>query len=267
MSAKPLGVWQAYTDAPRPPWASFAALLDWANFDDAARQSVETGIRWVLLLYGQPLDQPLGAHLAAVERRLHFSGLRPYVQAICYWEEAYGALKGGRVDLPAWQSVDRDLGKLVPLFRDHVSRQHAAIKAMLPEIPICWVDAYVNNDPSFGPWFYQPLPDHVDLVALEGYVPANGSWAADVEPFLQHSLTQTDKPIILVPQGFQAPADPMWQRGPTAESIAGVARWMAHPRVVAGWLFDWASPPASHGVVGMADLPLRAEMLRALGVR
>jgi hypothetical protein len=263
---KPLGVWQAYTDAPHPSWASFAAIPDWDDFDAAAQQSEATGIAWVLLLYGCPLDQPVAGHLASVVTRLDASGLRPHIRAICYWEECYAALKGGRVNLPAWQSVTTDLRALVPLFRDHLSRQHAAIRAALPEIPICWVTDYVNHDPSFGPWYHQPLPAHVGLVALQGYLPASGSWAADVEPFLQHSLTQTALPIVFVPQGFTAPNDPQWSRGPTTESIDAIARWMRHPRVVAGWLFDWASPPPSHGVVGLEDLSCRDQMLAALGV-
>lgn len=263
---KPLGVWQAYTDAPHPAWADFAALPDWSDFDDAVRRSQETGIAWVLLLYGHPIDQPVAGHVAAVAERIERAGLRPYLRAVCFWEECYAALKGGRVTLPGWQSVSVDLSKLVPLFRDHLSRQHAVIKAAL-NLPICWVTDYVNNDASFGPWYHQPLPDHVDLVALEGYLPASGSWAADVEPFMQHTMTQTDKPIVFIPQGFAAPNDAMWQRGPTPESIAAIARWMQHPRIVAGWLFDWASPPAAHGVVGLQDLACRDEMLQALGVR
>lgn len=264
--SKPLGVWQAYTDAPHPPWAQFAALPDWDDFDNAKQLSDSTGIQWVLLLYGHPLDQPVAGHAQAVAARLDAAGLRPHIRAVCYWEECWEALKGGRVALPGWQSVQADLKHLIPLFKDHLSRQHKAVKAALPGIPLCWVTGYVNNDAKFGPWYHLPLPDHVDIVALEGYVPTNGTWAADVEPFLQHSLTQTTLPIVLIAQGFTSSIDPQWSRGPTAESIAGVKKWMQHPRVKAGWLFDWASPPPSHGVIGLADLPaVQAALLSALG--
>lgn len=263
---KPLGVWHAYTDKPLPSWASFAAIRDSSDFVAAAQKSRDTGVKWVVLLYGCPIEQPVGPHAVHVAERLQSSGLLPHVAAVCYWEECYGALKGGRVQLPTGWDLTRDLPTIIPLYRDYLSRQHAEVKKALPGIPLCWVTDYINNDYSFGPWYYQPLPQHIDLVALEGYLPASGSWAADVEPFMQHTLAQTDKPIVFVPQGFTAPNDPMWQRGPTDESIAAIARWMQHPRVIAGWLFDWASPPSEHGVTGLQDLPCRDTLLRALGV-
>ena len=103
------------------------------------------------------------------------------------------------------------------------------------------------------------------MLALEAYLPAGSSWPADVEVFLDHAVTTRKEPIVLIPQAFadEKPGG-MWSVGPTDESIRETARWMAHERVIAAWVFTWASRP---GCLGMEDLPQRAALEQALGVQ
>ena len=257
---KPLGVFSA---DPRPDWAQFALLEDYENFEAAAEDSARTGIKWVLGIYSPAHATPLAPYLPALVARLHESGVLPHVVGVCYREEWYSGWKRGEYAIPGlnganpqhWMTGARAIAWWV-------SEQHKAIKAAL-NLPIVWIDTFVNDDPTFGGAYYQPVPWGVDVLAIETYVPARGSWAADVEPFLQHAVSTRHEQIALVIQGFKADGDPQWGIGPTPDGNAGVSRWLAHPRVISGWVFDWASRP---GLIGVADLPNRGKCEAAVGV-
>lgn len=258
---KPLGVFSA--DA-RPSWAAFAGLPDWADFTQAADDSRRTGVWWVLLLYSPDRATPLESVLPGIAERLRTSGLLPYVVGVCYHEEWYSGWRRGDFAIPGLSPANYDHWMAAATaIHGWVSQQHRALRFALG-LPIVWLDTFVNDDPSFGAAYYQPVPDAVDCLAIEAYVPANGLWAADVEPFLQHAVSTRREPIVLVIQGFRVRGDSLWDRGPTHDSIEGTRRWLAHDRVISGWVFDWGSRA---GMDGLADLPNRREVEAALGVR
>ena len=248
---KPLGIFA--TEGGVPGWAQFAMLPDWADFEAAAQRSLRTGLRWVLGLYGVPRAEPILAHVTKVRRRLDAAGLLPFLVGVAYHEEWYGEWKGGRLSIPGLSPANpAHLLPAAAAIRGWCSSQHAVIRAALPGLRVVWIDGYVNDDPSFGGWWYQPVPTGVDVLALECYVHAGGTWAADVEPFLQHAVATRREPVALIVQGFQVPGDPLWSAGPAAESPGHLRRWLDHPRVLSAWVFDWGSRP---GLIGLADLP------------
>jgi len=250
-----------------PPWAQFALLADWCDFAEAVRMSREMGVWWVLGIFSYAPDEPLAGVLPALIARIDAAGLRPYLVGVCYHEEWYGRFKGGAFDTlttePGMHLTEAGQWKGAELIHQWVGQQHAAIKAALPGVPIAWIDGYVNDDRAHGAWWYQPVPDHVDVLALEGYVPAGGTWAANVEPFLRHAVATRREPIVLIVQGFHAPGDALWGDGPTEDGLTGTARWMAHPRVVSAWIFDWHSRP---GMRGLDVLVMQPRLLAAVGV-
>lgn len=260
--SKPLGI---FTSTPnRPPWVQFALLPDWQDFDQAAEDSRRTGIKWVLGIYSTEPATPLSSILPGLDVRLHRADLLPHIVGMCYAEEWYGRWKSGQFHIPGLDPANP--AHLLTGARSiawWVSEQHKAMKAAINK-PIVWVDTFVNDDPAFGGTYYQPVPWGVDVLALEAYVPAQGSWAADVEPFLQHAVATRTEPISLVVQGFAAAGDPLWHRGITDDGLAGTAQWMQHPRVISGWVFDWASRA---NLTGLCDLPGASALLHALGVR
>ncbi len=261
--SRPLGIFN--DDGPRPPWASFALLPDWADFSAATGDSQRTGVKWVLGLYSPARLTPLSEVLPALMRRIDAAGLRPHLVGVVYHEEWYSAFLSGALTHVGLDHTNR--AHWVPAanaIRWWVSEQHAAIRAALPGVPVVWLDTFVNDDLSFGPWFYRPLPDGVDTLALYGYVPTGGSWAQDVEPFLAHAVSTRPEHLVLVVQGFAGDGDPQWAAGPTPDGMAGTRRWLAHDRVIAGWVFDWHSRPG--GLKGLKDLPQRAALESAMGV-
>lgn len=263
---KPLGIFASNPGVPRPAWCAFALLPDWLDFAAAAEDAARTGVKWVLYLGSMAHATPLAEVLPAIVQRLDESGLRPHLAGVVYHEEWYGTWKSGRLPIPGLNHVDPahwNAGATAIWW--WTSQQHAALAAALPDVPIVWLDTFVNDDPSFGGWWYQPVPDHVAALALEAYVPMGGSWAADVEPFLQHAVSTRREPIVLVVQGFRGVGDPLWDMGPTAEGLAGTTRWLAHDRVISGWVFDWHS--RGKALIGLADLPGRRIVEAALGVR
>lgn len=247
----------------RPSWAAFGSLADWCDFDAAAADSRATGVRWVLHILSPAYSTPLKDVLPGIVQRLDASGLRSFLVGVCYHEEWFSEFKAGRLTVPGFDC--KNPAHLIPaaqMIRWWVSQQHEVLKAALPGVAVVWVDTFCNDDPSFGGWWYQPVPTGVDVLALEAYVPAGGSWAADVEPFLQHAVSTRKEPLALVVQGFQSD-DQWWAHGPTDDGIAQTRRWLDHPRVIAGWVFTWSSRP---GVRGLADLPQRGALEAALGV-
>lgn len=265
--SKPAGIFWAPPGQPmaRPAWARFSALGDWDDFAAAARDSEATGIRWVLWLM-PPHDAPIERYMADVSARIDAAGVRSWLVGVVYFEEWYTTFKGGFMPLPGIDHANpAHWRRAVELIHWWTGKQIAAIKAALPGVAVVWIENYVNDDPSLGDGWYQPVPAGVDVLALEGYVPAGGSWARNVEPFLRHAVATRREPIALVVQGFRgAPSDPLWGLGPTADTAEGTRRWMAHPRVRAAWVFEWAS--REPGWTGLEDLPQRAAMEHAMGV-
>lgn len=258
---KALGV---FGGSARPSWAVFQGLAHWDDFAQAAEDSRLTGVRWVLQIM-TPHSQPLADVMPDLLARLESSGLRPYILAVTYREEWYGAWKSGELQIPG---LDRANLSHWPIAAQAIAgwcgQQHAEIRKALPGVPVLWLDGYVNDDLSFGGQWYQPVPAGVDALALEAYVPAGGSWAQDVEVFLDHAVSTREEPIVLVAQGFQdEKPGGMWSDGPTEESIRETERWMDHDRVIGAWVFTWASRT---GCIGLADLPARVAFEQALGV-
>lgn len=261
--SRPLGIFVA--SGGRPSWASFAFLGDWADFAAAAEDSRSTGIKWVLGIYSPSRLTPLSEVLSDLVRRIDEAGLRSHLVGVVYSEEWYSAFLSGQLTHVGLDHTNRD--HWIPAanaIKWWVGQQHAAIRAALPNVPVVWLDGFVNDDQTFGPWFYRPVPDGVDALALYGYVPVGGTWARDVEPFLAHAAATRPESLVLVVQGFAAANEPQWVAGPNADSIEGTRRWLAHPRVIAGWLFDWHSREG--GITGLKDLPQRAALEQAMGV-
>ena len=260
---KPLGI---FTDAHnRPHWAQFALLPDWADFNAAAADSLRTGIKWVLGIYSPQPATPLSTMLPSLVARVASSNLRPHLAGMCYSEEWSGRWKSGQYPIPGLDHTNpQHLITGARAIAWWCSEQHKAMAAAFPGLPIVWIDTFVNDDPSFGGGYYQPVPWGVRVLGLEAYVSAGGTWASDVEPFLQHAVATRTEPITLIIQGFRALDDSTWQHGPTHDSLDGITRWMAHPRVISGWVFDWADRP---GMVSFPHLPLRGQIEAAMGVR
>jgi len=260
---RPLGIFSAHD---RPSWATFAFLGDGADFAAAAEDSRSTGIKWVLGIYSPARLTPLADVLPDLVRRIDAAGLRPHLVGVVYNEEWGGAFFSGQMPNPYFDHTNS--AHWIPAMHAikwWVSQQHAAIRAALPNVPVVWLDSFVNDDVSFGAGYYRPVPDGVDVLALYGYVPVGGSWAQDVEPFLDHAVDTRPESLVLVVQGFAAKHEPQWVAGPNADSLAGTRRWLSHPRVIAGWVFDWASRPS--GITGLKDLPQRAALEAAMGVQ
>ena len=259
--SRPLGVFVA---PERPSWATFALLPDWEDFRTAAADSQRTGVKWVLGIYSPERLTPLAeTFLPNIVRRMDEAGLRPHLVGVVYHEEWSGAFLSGQMPNPYFDHTNR--AHWIPAMNAikwWVGQQHAAIRAALPHVPVVWLDSFVNDDVSFGAGYYRPVPDGVDVLALYGYVPVGGSWAQDVEPFLDHAVDTRPESLVLVVQGFASANEPQWVAGPNADSIAGTKRWLAHPRVIAGWVFDWASRPS--GITGLRDLPQRAALEHAM---
>lgn len=263
---KPLGIFASDPGVMRPSWASFALLPDWGDFRGAAEDAERTGVKWVLYLGSMAHATPLSEVLPDLVRRITEAGLRPHLVGVCYHEEWYATWKGGRLAIPGLDPANPahwHAGAVA--IHWWTGQQHAALKAALPGLAIVWIDTFVNDDASFGGWWYQPVPAGVDVLALEAYVSTAGTFASEVEPFLAHAVSTRREPIALVVQGFCAPGDALWGTGPTTDSLAGTARWLAHPRVISGWVFDWWSRGA--GVIGLADLPMRSTVEAALGIQ
>jgi hypothetical protein len=179
--------------------------------------------------------------------RLEATGLLPYVVAMSVGEEWYEIwLSGGF----ASYGLAADHPDGVPIIRDWLGRQHAAAKASLG-LPVIWITGIANNDPARVP--YRPIPDHTDYVAVEAYVPAGGTFAAHVAPYLAHAETTTHLPLVLIPQWFRIPGDPLWHVGPSPSDIAEQFRWFSRPRWAAMLGFTWRT--RAHGIIGAEDMP------------
>ena len=261
---KPAGIFATSPGAARPSWETFALLVDWQDFPAAVADARATGRWWVLYLGSPDPHADAATWLPALVARIDAAGLRPYLVGVVYHEEWSGAFLSGSLAIPGMNYRDRAHWQpAAEIIAWWCGMQHAAIRAALPGLSIVWLDGFVNDDLSFGPWWYRPVPAGVDVLALYGYVPAGGSWAADVEPFLLHAVGTRTEPLALVVQGFRELTG-MWAAGPTVDGLAGTARWMRHPRVIASWVFDWTSRPGF--LVGMQDLPQRAALEAAIGV-
>lgn len=264
---KPAGTFQIGSCDARPAWSTFALLIDGQDFDAAADCARRTGLRWVLYLTADPYA-PIGPPVAAVKVRADAAGLTPYLLALTDHEEWYeqtlaipprwpiGALDSS---LPADQWVITETTHRV------ASQRTTEIKRVWPGLPVAWITSLVNDDRRHGPFFYRPLPTGIDIIALEGYVPAGATWAQTGGRYLSHALATRREPIALITQGFRWTGDPIWAVGPTEDGMAGLAEALRHPRVIASWLFTWQGlGPTLTGLSQMPEWRTRYE--QAIGV-
>lgn len=261
---KPTGTFALTACEARPAWVSFALLPDWADFDEAARCQRETGLSWVLALYGVSRYEPVGPYARAVKARADAAGLR--FLAVVYHEEWYehaftpGALPIGALD-PAHPV---DAVSIVTLVHWWVGQQHATLATVFPGVPRVWLTGLVNDDRRHGPALWRPVPAGTDAIALEAYVPCGLTWDQTAGLYIRHALATRREPIVLVAQAFEAPGDPLWGCGPAA-AVDGFASALRQPGVWGAWLFDWKVRP---GIVGLSGLPQwRAAFDAALGVK
>ena len=265
---KPLGVWELSADYPRPAWATFAALR--SDDDDAAWQRAlddarTHGTKYVLLFYGLTRQEIIDDHRNATIARLETTGMRRHLGGVAYLEEWYQCLRGGGIPGVPWEGERAEKLDRVRYVHAWCSLQHRKLARALPDVPIVWIENYVNDDMQWGPDYYQPLPSEVHVIAPELYLPAGARWDLAVEPFIAHTVKTTALPILPIVQAFRG-ADPQWQVGPTTESLAATKRWIAHPRIIGAWVFTWRSYPTV-GVQGLADFAeQQPAVLRALGV-
>lgn len=265
---KPAGIFQLTSCGDRPQWSSFALLVDTENFYKATECSRWTGLRWVLYLTASPYS-PIDAHVAQVKSRLDAAQLTPFVIGLVDHEEWYENTLSipprwpiGQLDpsLPAHQ------WEIARIVKHVTSGRNRTLKRVFPTIPIVWLTSLVNDSPQFGSFFYRPIPDGVDVIALEGYVPAGHTWATTAQIYIQHALNTRKEPIVLVTQGFRWSGDPLWAAGPTEDGMAGTAVMLQHPRIVASWVFTWDGPgPTLLGLKQMPQWQRRYEQV--IGVR
>lgn len=249
---KPIGLFGVRCDV--PAWASFGQLADWDDFEAAADCSARTGLKWVLALHKADYDHVEGIRARAIDK-----GLAPYVLALTYREEPYQHYFFG-LDLPPALRIalddqpDADPYARIRLVRDHWSAAHATIKAVWPGPLVAWITPFVNDYEGYGPLWYAPLPDGVDVLVLDPYASDAQSFTDWPEVAIQHAVNTTTLPIAIVPQWFAAPGTAFSRQ--RVDFTAHYARWYAHPRVVAFWGFLWESRATT---LGLKDLPaLRA---------
>lgn len=258
---KPIGL---FDPGMHPPaWASFGALPDWASpaqMADALTLSQNRGFKWVLQVgYMESPITPIGPHAVRVREKFAAAGLLPHLVAMNLGEEWYEHWQAGHftaLGLPPSSPAGADM------IHDWLGRQHAAAKAALG-LPVVWLTTVANNDRALVP--YRPVPAGTDLVALDAYVHAGGTFAQHVAPILAHAERTTHLPLVLVPQWFRHPGDPLWDAGPSAADVAQYFAWFARPRWVALWGFTWRSRPWN-GLIGLSDMPdIRAAVEAAVG--
>lgn len=248
---KPVGTFELTACDARPSYVSFAMLADWRDFDEAADCAERTGLRYVLALYGVSRYEPVERHARAVKARADAAGLTPYLVGIVYHEEWYEyALTPGALPIGDL-APERDIAAIVRIVHWWVGQQHAVLGRVFPGLARVWLTGLVNDDPTHGPALWRPVPSGVEIIALETYVPTGLTWATPALYF-SHLVATRREPIVLVAQAFVSPGDPLWGTGPTDEAVAGFGVALRHPRVIAGWLFDWKSRP---GITGLSDLP------------
>lgn len=261
--AKPTGVYDCGDDP--PAWVSLCTIADTepdANFVSARALSQRRGVRWLLQLgYHEPPAQPIGAHAARVRARLDAAGLLPHLAGMAVGEEWYERLLTG-VFAPLGLPADHPQG--IEIVREWAGQQHAAAFAAIP-VPVLWITTLPNNDPTFGRAWYRPVPASTHVVAVDAYIHAGGTFAGHVAPVLAHAETTTALPLVLIPQWFHIPGDPLWSYRPTTADLDAYAAWAARPRWIATLGFTWRSRPWA-GIVGLRDLlDLRATVEQHMG--
>jgi hypothetical protein len=245
----------------RPPWASFGQIAEWDDFDAAAQYARASGCRWVLWVHhGGP--GPMLEHARAVRERADRAGLSPFVLAWCYREEWYEHYRHGLLaDAPIVSGLNpRDAADEVAgveRIRGHLGEAHAAMRAAWPGLAVAWVAALVNNSHAYGSQYYAPVPDGVDVIALDPYATAGQTFDAWPGVVIAHAVATTTHPIAIVPQWFAQPGTSL---AAPPDATAQYFGWLRHPRVIALWGFTWASRREA-GIVGLQDMPtLRASV-------
>ena len=252
----------------RPAWSSFALLVDTEDFVAAADCARRTGLRWVLYLTAD-IYHPIDAHVVAVKARADAAGLSPHLLAVTDHEEWFEYTLGGywpvgRLD----PTRETDIWQIAALVHAWTSLRTAAIKRHWPGLPVAWITSMVNDDRRYGAFYWRPLPTGIDVIALEGYVPAWGTWATTAGRYLAHAIQTRREPIALITQGFRWGASGDWSRGPTEDQMAGTAAALTHPRVIASWLFTWDGSLWASPMVGLRQMPeWRRRYETALGVQ
>ena len=268
------GTFQIGACGARPSWSSFALLIYRDDFAAAAECSRRTGLRWVLYLTADPY-RPIDGHVAAVKQRAQAAGLAPFVVAVTDHEEWYELTLAHPSSGYGWPipgldpSRDADIWRIAEIVHAWASARHLAIKRIWPGVLTAWITSLVNDDRRYGAFRWRPLPAGVDVIALEGYVPRWGTWASTAGLHLAHAIRTRTEPIVLVTQGFRwddgTGGD--WSRGPTDDQMAGTASALAHPRVVASWLFTWDGNLWAAPMVGLRQMPeWEARYAQAIGV-
>lgn len=265
--SKLAGTFQIGACDDRPRWSSFALLIDVDDFAAAAECSRTTGLRWVVYLTADVFLPP-DAHVAAVRQRATLAGLAPFVIGLTDHEEWYEiALSPTR----HWRLGDLDpqkeddIWRISSIVHAWTSARTGAIRRVWPGPPVAWITSLVNDDRRFGAFRWRPLPAGVGVIAIEGYVPAWGTWATTAGLYVSHAINTRPEPIVLVTQGFTQDGD--WSRGPTEDVMVGTASALAHPRVVASWLFTWDGDLWGGSTVGTKQRPdWQARYERAIGV-
>lgn len=248
----PIGIFDLASPMSAPPWAKFGMLKDSQpeRFREAAEFSEATGFRWVLWCENVAIDgESNRARFEATRVLAQNAGLLPYVSSVCVGEEWYPYLIAGLLSQP-W---DGSYTQIVTV-RDWLGRQHGDLRDVF-QVPVVWIENFVNNDRSFGAWYWRPVPPHTDIVAIQAYQGSAETFDAHVRPFLEHALTTTDKPLVVIEQWFRSPGHAWWERGPTTDLIEGVRAWRARAgsRLAARWIYSW--PTRANGQIGLVDMP------------
>ena len=247
--SKPIGLFGVdCTD--RPTWASFGHLAEWDDFQAAADCSRRTGMTWVVFLFEAHSD-----HVEAVRTRARETGLAPYVLALSYREEPYQHVRLGlslprRLEDQLAARPDADIVTRLNIVRDHWSAAHETIRHVWPGPLVVFVTPWINDSLHYGEPLYSPLPDGVDVLALDPYAMDAQRFADWQEIVIRYAIQTTTLPIALVPQWFTQPGTTIAQ---PRDFTADYFRWLQHPRIVALWGFLWSS--RGPGLVGLKDLP------------
>lgn len=255
--SKPVGVFDGGHNP--PTWAQFATLSDldpphvWA---EAKALSVTRGtIWWLKIGYHEDPRVPVGPHAARVRQRLDAYGLLPYIGGMTVlMEEAYGYWKNGDLrhlnfppDYPGGEKV----------IRDWLGFQIAEAKKHIP-VPAIWITPIATK--WDGP---MPVPATADIVALDPYIFAGGTFQSDVEPWLWLAEESVSQPLLLIAQWFDQPGF----APPDPANVPRYLHWLSRPRWMALAAFTWLDRPWLN-MRGLSSLTtLRQTVESSLGAR
>lgn len=238
-----------------PSWVAFSGIPSYystAQMRDAAQCSERRGMKWILKFgFDSVGDTEVRAHQTMA--KLLDAGLLPHIIALQFNEEWYGQAMTGVWGPPSFDLMD--------WIANYGGEQHRILKSVF-NLPVIYVDSWVNSNKIYGLDGYRPLPPNTDILGLETYVMNGGKWETHIQPYLDYTIATTTQPIVLIAQTFRHPKH--WgdglSDGPSERDGGFFKQMMQHPRVIAAWLFTWRD--RDNGIRGAQSMPHVVEWFR-----